>query len=172
MNLSQMNLIRKLGLLYAVMFFITASLAYIPGLTDGTGNLFGLFQLDLYDDLLHFASGVWATVAALTSTRATIFYFKTFGIMYGLDGLLGLITGHGYLDGGIFLAQKSDLFDTVTNFALTQLYLPLASFFFAHSGPGAHDLTTRIFANLPHIVIGGAAVYIGFVLSRQFASDV
>jgi hypothetical protein len=135
------NDIRKLGWLYALMFFFVASLAYIPGLANADGELFGLFQLDLYDDALHFASGLWAAIAAWRSTRATIFYFKTFGILYGLDGVLGLILGQGYLDGGIFL------------YGLTSL-----------------DFGVRFAANLPHIVIGGAAVLIGFVLSRKLAN--
>lgn len=137
-----MNLIRKLGWVYAIMFFIIASLAYIPGLADENGLLFGLFSLQLHDDLLHLGSGIWAALAAWRSTWATTLYFRLFGILYGLDGILGLITGHGYLDAGIFL----------------------------HGGDQS-DLMTRIFANLPHILIGGIAVSIGFVLSRSYAQD-
>ena len=138
-----MNLIRKLGWVYAVMFFFIAALAYIPGLATPDGDLFGLFHLDLYDDALHFASGLWAAIAAWHSTRATVNYFKIFGLLYGFDGVFGLIFGQGYLDAGIFLYGVTDL-----------------------------PLLVKIGANIPHIIIGGAAVYIGFVLSRQFADDV
>jgi hypothetical protein len=134
---------RKLGWLYAVMFFFIAALAYIPGLTDENGVLFGLFTLELHDDLLHLGSGIWAAIAAWLSVRATTLYFKLFGIVYGLDGVVGLITGYGYLDGGIFFPHN-------------------------HPAPG---LMTKIFANLPHIAIGGIAVYIGFVVSRHLADS-
>lgn len=62
MKLSDINPARKLAWLYALMFFFIASLAYIPGVANADGELFGLFQLDLYDDALHFGSGLWAAV--------------------------------------------------------------------------------------------------------------
>lgn len=51
--------------------------------------------------------------------------------------MLGLLTGMGYLDLGIFLHGPMDL-----------------------------PLQTRIFANLPHLVIGGVAIWAGYVLGR------
>ena len=140
MNLSQLNLIRRLGWVYALMFFFIASLAYIPGLADSDGQLFGLFSLDLYDDALHFASGLWAAIAASMSTRAATLYFKIFGPLYGLDGVVGLIFGQAYLDGGLFLY-----------------------------GIAPYAFGIKFAANLPHIIIGGLAVYIGYVVSRQVA---
>jgi hypothetical protein len=62
---------------------------------------FGLFALDVFDDALHAASGLWAGLAAWRSTRATVVFFRVFGTLYCLDGLLGLATGSGYLDLGI-----------------------------------------------------------------------
>lgn len=136
---SSITLTQILGWIYFVMFVAIAALAYIPGLADADGNLFGLFKLELHDDLLHLASGIWAAVAAWRSFRASELYFKLFGTLYGLDGVMGLLLGQGYLDAGIFTK------------GITQL-----------------DWQTKIFANLPHILIGGIAVYIGFVLSRRF----
>ncbi|MGE0007094.1 MAG: hypothetical protein AB7S92_16080, partial [Parvibaculaceae bacterium] len=75
---------------------------------------------------------------ALVSTRAAAVYFKLFGTLYFLDGVLGLFTGSGYLDFGIFINGVLDL-----------------------------GLTTRILANLPHLAIGGFAAYAGFVLSKH-----
>ena len=134
------HMIQNLGWLYALMFFMIASLSYIPGLTDANGQLFGLFSLDLYDDLLHFGSGLWAAIAAWRSEKAALLYFRLFGLIYGLDGLLGLATGQGYLDGGIFL------------YGVTPL-----------------SFATRVATNIPHILIGGIAVFIGYVLSRKYA---
>ena len=84
-------------------------------------------------DALHLASGLWAGIAALISARAARGYFRLFGPLYLLDGVLGFFTGSGYLDGGIFLYGPLDL-----------------------------PLETRFFANLPHLVIGGLAAYIGY----------
>ena len=138
-QLKRMNVIRLYAWLYAAMFLFVVALGYIPGLTNAEGQLLGLFRIELVDDLLHLGSGIWAALAAWHSTRASVFYFKTFGIIYLLDGIIGLIFGQAYLDGGIFLYG----------------YFPM-------------DFWTRFAANLPHIMIGGIAVVIGFVLSRRF----
>ncbi len=135
-----MSPLRMIACAYAVLFVGVTSLNYVPGLTDAEGRTFGLFALDIFDDALHAASGLWAALAAWRSTRATIFFFRVFGTLYCLDGLLGLATGSGYLDLGILLHGVLDL-----------------------------PLVTRILMNLPHIVIGGFAAFAGFVLSRRGA---
>ena len=115
--------LRILAGIYAVLFAVVTSLDYVPGLTDGEGRTFGLFALDVFD--------------AWWSTRATIVFFRVFGTLSCLDGLLGLLTGSGYLDLGILVHGVLDL-----------------------------PLMTRILMNLPHIVIGGFAAFTGFVLGR------
>ena len=135
------SLIQKLAWVYAAMFVFIVVLGYVPGVKDSNGLMFGLFSLQLHDDALHLGSGIWAATAAWLSERAATLYFKIFGVVYGLDGVLGLLTGQGYLDGGIF----------------TQGITPL-------------PLATRIGANIPHILIGGGAVIIGYVLSRRYAA--
>lgn len=135
---SEMTLIQKLGIAYAIMFFIVASLAHIPGVADENGSLWGLFVLDLYDDGLHFFSGLWALVAALISHKAIVRYFQIFGVIYGLDGVMGLMLGQAYLDGGIFIY-----------------------------GVTMYPFIVRFGANLPHILIGGIAVWIGYVLAKR-----
>lgn len=123
---------------YAVMFFLIGSLGHIPWINDEHGVTLGIFSLQWYDDLLHYASGAWAAFAAWRSEKDSVFYFKLFGLIYGLDGVLGLLTGQGYLDGGIFI-------NGIT---------PLA-------------WSLKFFANIPHIAIGGIAVFIGFYLGGK-----
>ena len=112
-----------------------AALNYVPGLTDDQGRSFGIFALDIYDDLLHLFSALWALTAALMSHNAARAFLKYFGILYLADGVLGLITGSGYLDLGIINYGVQDL-----------------------------DFTFKIFANLPHILLGGFAVLSAFLL--------
>jgi hypothetical protein len=38
-----------------------------------------VFALDIYDDLLHIASAIWAAVAAFTSSRAARYFLLYFG---------------------------------------------------------------------------------------------
>jgi hypothetical protein len=136
-----MTLIQKLGIAYAIMFFGVVALNYLPFVHDANGMMFGLFSLQWYDDLLHGFSGLWVLVAAFISHRATVLFFKIFGSIYLFDGVLGLVTGSGCLDGGIFIDGFRSFNDI--------------------------ELPTRFFANLPHLLIGGIAVFIGFVLSRR-----
>lgn len=134
--------IQKLAWAYALMFFVIGSLSYIPFINDADGYTLGIFKLELHDDLLHYASGLWAAVAAWLSHKSSVNYFKLFGVIYGLDGVMGLLLGQGYLDGGIFF-----------------------------HGVTALDWGLKFFANLPHIAIGGIAVFIGYVLSKRFAEN-
>jgi hypothetical protein len=133
-----MSLIRVLALLYAAMFFFVAVMGYIPPFVDDQGYLFGLFALDTYDNSLHAFSGAWALIAALISRRQATLYFKIFGTVYFLDGLMGLYFGNAFLDFGIFLYGVADN-TFIVNFLL----------------------------NIPHILIGGFAAFAGFYLSTK-----
>ena len=97
-----------------------------------------MFALDVFDDALHVASGLWAAVAAYTSNRAARIFLRYFGLLYLTDGLLGLATGSGYLDLGIMNHGMLDL-----------------------------PLTFKILANLPHIFGGAFAMYSSFRFERE-----
>ena len=125
-----MGTLRRIAFIYMLVLLAAASLNYIPGLTDSEGRAFGVFALDIYDDLLHVASALWAGIAAATSSRASRIFLRYFGLLYLTDGLLGLATGSGYLDLGIMNHGVLDL-----------------------------PLTFKVLANLPHIFGGGFAVF-------------
>lgn len=133
-----MSILQKISLGYFVALMIAASLNYIPGLTDDQGLAFGIFALDIFDDALHVASALWALVAALMSHKAAKTFLILFGALYLGDGVFGFFTGYGYLDLGIF-----------TNEAL-----------------GLSFTMVRVFANLPHIALGGFALWAGLRLGR------
>jgi hypothetical protein len=133
-----MTAIRWLGLLYFLGFMAIVGLDFVPQFNDPEGRLFGLFTLDFYDNSLHFASGLWAGIAALWSNGAARTYFRIFGPLYFLDGVMGLLLGSGYLDLGIFLYGALDL-----------------------------SWTIRFLANLPHLLIGGVAAWAGYRLAAQ-----
>ncbi len=127
--------IRAWAWLYSALFLSVVVVGYIPALNDADGNLLGLFSLQWYDDALHLGSAIWAAVAAWRSAEAARAYFRIFGPLYFLDGVVGLLTGTGYLDLGIFLHGPVDL--------------PFA---------------VRVAANTPHLTIGGLAVVVGYFL--------
>lgn len=136
-----MTLLRKITWGYVLALGFAAALNYIPGLTDEQGRSFGIFALDIYDDMLHLVSAIWAAIAAWTSHKASRIFLQYFGALYLLDGLMGLVTGSGYLDLGII------------NFGIQSL-----PFMF------------KVFANTPHIVLGGFAVLSIWLFDRREAT--
>ncbi len=133
-----MSLSQRLCLAYAALFFFVAVMGYIPPFVDEKGLLFSLFALDLYDNLLHAFSGLWALVAALISERQALTYLKLFGIIYGFDGVVGLFVGNAFLDFGIFVQGIAD-----------------------------NTFIENFWLNIPHILIGGIAAAAGFMLEKR-----
>jgi len=133
-----MTTLRIIAFGYFVALMVAASLNYIPGLTDEDGLAFGIFALDIFDDSLHVASALWALAAGLISHRASRIFLLLFGALYLGDGVFGFFTGYGYLDLGIFTNPSAGM-----SFALV-----------------------RVLANLPHLALGGFALFAGLKLDR------
>ncbi len=133
-----MTKLRWIAVGYTIALLGAASLNYVPGLTDAEGRAFGVFALDIFDDLLHVASAVWAGIAAVLSHRASRTFLLYFGILYFADGLMGLITGSGYLDLGII------------NYGILDL-----------------PFVFKVMANLPHLALGGFAVLSVYFFGKE-----
>ena len=123
---------------YTFSLLVAAALNYIPSLTDAEGRAFGIFALDIFDNSLHFFSAIWALIAGIMSYRASRIFLIYFGALYFGDGFLGLITGSGYLDFGIFNNGIVDY-----------------PFFF------------KILNNLPHLFLGGFAMFSVWMWDRK-----
>ena len=132
-----MTLHQRISIGFFLVLLGAASLNYIPGVTDADGVAFGVFALDIFDDSLHLASALWALVAALMSARAARLFLVIFAALYLADGAMGLAVGSGYLDFGIFTYGVQDL-----------------------------PFGFKILANLPHIGLGGIALFSGLFLGR------
>ena len=128
-----MTFMRMFCLVYFLVLMFAASLNYIPGVTDDSGLAFGIFFLDIYDDALHIASALWALISGLSSHRAARTFMILFGMAYLGDGVFGFFTGYGYLDLGIFTNVLAGL-----DFSIG-----------------------RVLANVPHVGLGGLAIWIG-----------
>jgi hypothetical protein len=129
-----MVLQQKVALGYFVVLSLVAALNYlpIPGLVDAEGRTFGIFALDVYDDGLHAVSALWAVGAALISARAARMFLILFGALYLADGVVGAFAGSGFLDLGIFTWGVLDI-----------------------------PFSLKVLSSLPHIILGGAALFFG-----------
>ena len=127
-------MLRMLAWVYAAGFVGVFLVTHAPGLTDASGNLLGLFKIDPVDDIVHLLSGLAGVWVAWSATRHIPLYFKLVGILYGLDAVIGMVASRGLLDGSL----------------VTQ-------------GAAAPDFgLTNWLVNLPHIVIAGFALIVGF----------
>ena len=133
-----MTTLQKIALDYAGVLTFAALLNYIPGIRDDNGLCLGLFALDWFDDALHIGSALWALGAALWSHRAARVVLLAFGTLYLGDGIFGFFTGFGYLDAGIFI----------------------------YGNYGMSFTLDRVLLNLPHIALGGFALWAGLRLAR------
>ena len=133
-----MDRTQKIALGFAVVLAFVTALGFIPGLTDAEGRTFGIFKLNLFNDILHSSSALWALVAGLMSKRAAVAFLKIFGTLYFLDGAMGVAIGSGFLDLGII---RNGILDWPLSF--------------------------KILASAPHLILGGVAMFSGFVLSRD-----
>ena len=132
---------RIAALALAVALLFAAATDYIPAFIDPQGRVFGLFQLDIYKDALHVASGLWA-LASMLSRRSAVFFLQVFGTLYFLDGVMGVFTGSGYLDLGI------------VNYGIQTL-----------------PFGFKIMANAPHLGLGGAAIVAENRIGSLFVGD-
>lgn len=133
-----MILIQKFALGYFVVLLGAAALNYVPGITDEQGLAFGIFALDVFDDALHLISAIWALSAAFFGARTSKVFLVIFGALYLGDGVFGFFTGYGYLDFGIFTNPSDGLSFTLF----------------------------RVLANVPHIALGGFALFTGLRFGR------
>jgi len=84
---------RRAAWAYFVVFLIVVVVTHAPGLTDAQGRNLGLFKIDPVDDVIHALSGVMAAFAAWQGARVSVWYLRLFGLLYGWDGLVGLLIG-------------------------------------------------------------------------------
>jgi hypothetical protein len=126
--------LRKLAWLYAFGFIGICIITHTPALTDANGLSFGLFKIDPVDDFVHLLSGIAGVIVAWRAHSYIPLFFKLVGIAYMGDAIVGMLTTRGLLDGSLFA-----------------------------EGPGGPDFGMTNWAlNLPHVIISGIALVIGF----------
>ena len=123
-------MIRQMAFIFGAVFLLIGALGFVPGAaTDGM--LLGIFHVNLAHNLVHLLSGAVAVIAGLSGGNAPLWFFRVFGIVYGLVAILGFMAGNNPVLGMI-----------ANNMADVWLHalLSLASLFlgFAPIGPPRH----------------------------------
>lgn len=94
---------RTFALLFGIVFLAVGILGFVPGMThmppdpghnvtmtDGYGNLLGLFPVNMVHNLVHILFGVWG-LAASRSAGGAVTYAKCVAVIYAVLAVLGLL---------------------------------------------------------------------------------
>jgi hypothetical protein len=129
------DILVKLAWIYAIGFIAIVVITHTPALTDENGLSFGLFKIDPVDDFVHFLSGIAGVIVAWRAHQYIPLFFKIVGIAYMSDAIVGMTMSRGLLDGSLFMQGPAGPDFGITNWAL----------------------------NLPHVIISGIALAVGFM---------
>lgn len=89
-------MLKKLSLVFGVVFLAVGVLGFVPGVTTEDGLLLGIFQVSTLHNLIHILSGVAALIAAKSADYAQL-YFRIFGVVYATVAIVGWIQGNTVL---------------------------------------------------------------------------
>ena len=94
-------MLRKLALVFALMFGIVVAIGWVPQFVTATRatpdgyerTMWGLFMLSLFDDITHGLTAAALAVGAMHSDRWSRLAFTAFGWYYACDALFFLAFG-------------------------------------------------------------------------------
>jgi hypothetical protein len=83
-------MIKKIAVIFGVVFLIVGICGFIPALVPN-GHLLGIFHVNAAHNLIHLATGTVAVLVGLMSERASRIFFIVFGLVYGLVAVIGFM---------------------------------------------------------------------------------
>jgi hypothetical protein len=88
--------IQKISLLFGIVFLAVGVLGFVMGGTTGSNiTLLGLFQVNLWHNIVHVVFGVWGVVGVRSEALATQ-YTQIAGVVYLILALLGFFMPSGF----------------------------------------------------------------------------
>jgi len=81
-----------MAFILGAVFLLIGVLGFVPSATTD-GMLLGMFHVNPAHNFVHLLSGVVAVVAGLSGGSAPLWFFRVFGIIYGLVAILGFMGG-------------------------------------------------------------------------------
>ena len=85
-------MLQQVAKIFGIVFVIVGILGFVPGITYHQ-HLLGIFHVNAVHNLIHLATGVVAYAVSRTNWRNCRLFFRIFGVIYALVGLLGF--GYG-----------------------------------------------------------------------------
>src|SRR5688500_13606645 len=86
------NMLRKICILFGIVFIAIGVLGFVPAVTDGE-HLLGIFHVNPAHNAVHILTGIVALIAGSASNHAARIFFRVFGLIYGLVAVLGFVYG-------------------------------------------------------------------------------
>jgi hypothetical protein len=105
-------MLKRMAVAFGIVLILAGIAGYVPVLVPD-GHLFGLFAVDSLHNMVHVVTGVVAVIVGYRSEHASQVFFQTFGVIYGLVAVLGLVYGnapllgvmsHNWADFGLHIA--------------------------------------------------------------------
>jgi uncharacterized protein DUF4383 len=113
-------MLKKICILFGVVFVAVGVLGFVPGVSDHE-HLLGIFHVNAAHNAVHILSGIAALICGSISTHAARMYFRIFGLVYGLVAVLGFVNG----DRPIFGIISNNMADTWLHVAIAATSLLL-----------------------------------------------
>lgn len=99
-------MLRTLAVIFGLVFLAIGILGFVPAFTPD-GMLLGIFQVNLVHNLVHLLTGVVSLLCGLSSVIASRWFFRLFGIVYGVVAVWGFVVGDAPIL-GILANNKAD----------------------------------------------------------------
>jgi hypothetical protein len=85
-------MVKTAAVLFGVVFLLVGILGFVPAVTKDQ-MLLGIFHVNAAHNVVHLLSGVVALFCGMTSMGASRWYFRIFGLVYGLVAVMGFLAG-------------------------------------------------------------------------------
>lgn len=99
-------MIKNFALYFGIVLTAVGALGFVPGITDESGALLGIFHVDALHNIIHLATGILGILVGTMWASHAGLYFKVFGVVYGLVAVLGLVQGDSVL--GLIAVNMAD----------------------------------------------------------------
>jgi len=83
---------RICAVIFGLVFLVIGVLGFLPRFAPD-GELFGMFKVNTFHNMIHLITGVIFLFMAITSGYASRVFFRIFGIIYLIVAILGFFYG-------------------------------------------------------------------------------